>query len=66
MMKSVGWQDFLIGVGIMLMLEGILFSALPGWMRGALKRAMEAPDHLLRIVGLVSAVAGLFLIWLVR
>ncbi len=66
MIKSVGWQDFLIGVGIMLMLEGILFSALPKWMRGALERASTAPDHILRIVGLVSAIAGLFLIWLVR
>lgn len=66
MIRSVGYQDFLVGIGVMLMLEGILFSASPGWMRGALERAAHAPDHILRGVGLASAVAGLILIWLVR
>ena len=50
----------------MLMLEGILFTASPGWMRGALERASHAPEQLLRGVGLASAVVGLILIWLVR
>ena len=65
-MRSVGYQDFLVGVGVMLMLEGILFTASPGWMRGALERASHAPEQLLRGVGLASAVVGLILIWLVR
>lgn len=66
MIRSVGYQDFLVGIGIMLMLEGILFSILPGWMRGALERAAHAPEQILRIVGLASAIIGLVLIWLVR
>ena len=31
-----------------------------------MKSALETPDHILRVVGIASAVAGLLLIWLVR
>jgi len=50
----------------MLVLEGLLFTALPNWMRSAMKSVLSSPDNLLRAVGLVSAVVGLILIWLVR
>ncbi len=65
-MKSFGLHDFLVGVGMLLMLEGLLFAASPGWMRKAMQAAMESPDNILRALGLGSAVAGLILIWLVR
>ena len=66
MIKSVGFHDFLVGLGILLMLEGLLFAASPSWMRKAMKSAIASPDNILRVIGLVSAVAGLILIWLVR
>jgi len=66
LIKSVGFHDFLVGLGILLMLEGLLFAASPGWMRKAMQTAMASPDNILRAIGLVSAVAGLILIWLVR
>lgn len=65
-MRSVGFGDLLVGVGIMLVLEGLLFTALPNWMRSAMKSALSSPDNILRGVGLASAVVGLILIWLVR
>ena len=65
-MRSLGFVDFLIGVGILLVLEGILFAASPAFMRKAMQSALETPDNILRAVGIVSAVAGLILIWLVR
>jgi len=65
-MRSIGYGDLLVGVGIMLVLEGLLFTALPNWMRSAMKSVLSSPDNLLRAVGLVSAVVGLILIWLVR
>lgn len=58
--------DFLIGLGILLVFEGILFAAIPDFMRRAMKSALSSPDNRLRIVGLCSAVIGLLLIWLVR
>ena len=66
MIKSVGFHDFLVGLGILLMLEGLLFAATPGWMRKAMQTAIASPDNILRAIGLISAVAGLILIWLVR
>jgi len=65
-MRSIGFGDLLVGVGIMLVLEGLLFTALPNWMRSAMKSALTSPDNILRGVGLASAVVGLILIWLVR
>jgi uncharacterized protein YjeT (DUF2065 family) len=65
-MRSIAFGDFLIGVGILFVLEGLLFAAIPSWMRRAMKSALATPDNLLRIVGIVSAVGGLILIWLVR
>ncbi|MBI3699212.1 MAG: DUF2065 domain-containing protein [Afipia sp.] len=65
-MRSVGFHDFLAGFGILLMLEGLLFAAFPNWMRKAMQSAMASPDNILRTIGLISAVAGLVLIWLVR
>ena len=65
-MRSIAFADFLIGVGILFVMEGLLFAASPSWMRRAMKSAVMTPDNILRMVGIASAVAGLLLIWLVR
>ena len=65
-MRSIAFTDFLIGVGILFVLEGLMFAASPAWMRRAMKSALATPDNVLRIVVIVSAVVGLVLIWFVR
>jgi uncharacterized protein YjeT (DUF2065 family) len=65
-MRSIAFADFLIGLGILFVLEGLMFAASPAWMRRAMKSAMETPENILRLVGIGSAVAGLILIWVVR
>ncbi|MCD0416245.1 MAG: DUF2065 domain-containing protein [Rhodopseudomonas sp.] len=65
-MRSFAFADLLIGVGLLFVLEGLIFAASPNWMRRAMKSALETPDNVLRAVGIGSAVAGLLLIWLVR
>jgi uncharacterized protein len=65
-MRSFALADFLIGIGVLFVLEGLLFAASPAWMRKAMKNAMETPDHVLRGVGFASAVLGLTLIWIMR
>ncbi|RJF69202.1 DUF2065 domain-containing protein [Rhodopseudomonas palustris] len=65
-MRSFAFADLLIGVGVLFVLEGLIFAASPSWMRRAMKSALATPDNVLRIVGLVSAVLGLVLIWVVR
>jgi uncharacterized protein len=65
-MRSIAFSDFLIGLGILFVLEGLLFAASPDWMRRAMKTALTTPDNVLRAVGIGSAVAGLILIWVIR
>ncbi|HVX78881.1 MAG TPA: DUF2065 domain-containing protein [Bradyrhizobium sp.] len=65
-MRSIAFADFLIGVGVLFFLEGLMFAASPAWMRKAMKSAMATPDNVLRAVGIGSAVGGLILIWIVR
>ena len=65
-MKSVAFIDFLVGIGMLFVIEGLLFAAAPEWVRKAMKSALEMPDNMLRIVGLVTAVVGLILIWFFR
>ena len=65
-MRSIAFADFLIGIGILFVMEGLLFAASPSWMRRAMKSALATPDHILRAVGIGSAVVGLIVIWAVR
>ena len=65
-MRSIAFADFLIGLGILFVLEGVMFAAVPVWLKRAMKSALAAPDSVLRVAGIGSAVAGLILIWVVR
>ena len=58
--------DFVVAIGLVLVIEGVLFALLPGKAQDAMRQAAETPADLLRIVGLVSAVVGVIVIWLCR
>jgi uncharacterized protein len=59
-------QDFLAALGLLLAIEGLLFAAFPNATRRAMREASESPDHLVRWIGVVSAVAGVALLAMVR
>ncbi len=59
-------SDVLIALGLVFAIEGLVFAAFPAAVKRAMIHVMETPDEALRIVGLVSAVIGIALIWLVR
>src|SRR5258707_516199 len=40
-MRSIAFADFLIGVGILFVLEGLMLAATPAWMRPALSRRLR-------------------------
>ena len=44
-MRSIAFTDFLIGVGILFVLEGLMFAASPAWMRRAMKSALATPGQ---------------------
>ncbi|MGZ3409944.1 MAG: DUF2065 domain-containing protein [Xanthobacteraceae bacterium] len=59
-------SEFLSALGLVFVIEGIVFAAFPGPTKRALASVMQSPDQLLRTLGLASAVLGLVLIWLIR
>ena len=58
--------DLIAALGLALAVEGILFAAFPDGMRRAMYEAAHSPSDRMRIVGILSAVAGLAIIWIVR
>ena len=58
--------DLIAALGLALPVEGILFPAFPEGMRRAMYEAAHSPSDQMRIVGIVSAIIGLGIIWLVR
>jgi uncharacterized protein len=59
-------SDFLAALGLVLAIEGLLFAAFPLGTKRAMAAALETPDGRLRIAGLISALIGVLIVWLVR
>lgn len=59
-------SDLITALGLMLVLEGVLYALVPGGMKGMMRTALETPDQTLRAVGLATAVTGLLLVWIIR
>jgi len=59
-------SDFLVAIGLVFAIEGILFAAFPAITRRAMSHVVDTPDGTLRLVGVVSAIIGVVLVWLVR
>jgi uncharacterized protein YjeT (DUF2065 family) len=58
--------DFVVALGLVFMIEGLLFAAFPDAVKRGLSAVLETPVNMLRIIGIVSAIVGLVAIWLVR
>ncbi|HEY5279188.1 MAG TPA: DUF2065 domain-containing protein [Pseudolabrys sp.] len=58
--------DFLAAFGLVFVIEGVIFAALPGPAKRAMMSVIETPEASLRLIGIGSAIVGLLLIWLVR
>jgi uncharacterized protein YjeT (DUF2065 family) len=58
--------DFIVAIGLVLVLEGLVFAAFPGAAKHAMANVLETPDAILRGVGLACAIIGIVVIWLVR
>jgi len=59
-------KEFLIGLGVLFVIEGLTFAAFPQAMRKAMMAALDHSETALRITGLVLAIGGLILIWFLR
>ena len=59
-------SDFLTALALAVAIEGALYALFPDTMKKMLVRVLEQPQSHLRTAGLVAAVAGVSLVWLIR
>ncbi|MEA2876494.1 MAG: uncharacterized protein QOF14_1690 [Hyphomicrobiales bacterium] len=58
--------DFIVALGLVFVIEGLIFAVSPASAKNAMAHVMETADGPLRAVGIVSAVLGVILVWFVR
>ncbi|MEA3276946.1 MAG: DUF2065 domain-containing protein [Pseudomonadota bacterium] len=60
------WHDLLVAFSLLFVIEGVWPFLSPGGMRRALLKVAETDDRSLRVAGLISMLAGVLLLYLVR
>ena len=58
--------EFVVALGLVFVIEGLIFAAFPGLAKRLAASALESPESSLRIAGIASAILGVVLIWLMR
>jgi uncharacterized protein YjeT (DUF2065 family) len=56
----------MVPFGLVFAIEGLLFAAFPEIAKRAMSHVLDTPDTSLRLIGVASAVIGVFVVWLVR
>jgi hypothetical protein len=59
-------SDFLAALGLFFAIEGLFLAGFPAGAKRAMATVQDTPDGSLRIAGIVSAVLGVAIVWLVR
>ncbi|PCI23087.1 MAG: hypothetical protein COB62_00420 [Piscirickettsiaceae bacterium] len=62
----MAWQELFAAIALVLVLEGIIPFLSPVSLRKTYQRLVEMNDQTIRISGLVSMIAGVLLLTLVR
>lgn len=59
-------QDLLVGLGLVLVIEGLIYALFPDSIRRVAEMAQQIPDSTLRIGGVCALALGVLVVWLVR
>jgi uncharacterized protein YjeT (DUF2065 family) len=59
-------SDLATALGLVLVIEGVLYALFPDGMKRAAARAARVSPQALRLAGLCAACAGVAVVWLVR
>ena len=59
-------QDFLAAIGLVLVIEGLVYGGFPGLARKLATEVLSMPENALRIGGLAAIAIGVGVVWLVR
>jgi len=58
--------DFLAALGLCFVIEGLCLAAFPLAAKRAMTNILGMPDAPLRVAGVISAIIGVVIVWLVR
>lgn len=59
-------QDFLAAIGLVLVVEGLVYGGFPGLAKRLAGEVLAMPEGALRFVGLAAIAIGVAVVWLVR
>ena len=59
-------RDLIVAIGLVLVIEGLLWAAFPRLGLKMLVQAAETTEFVLRFAGAVAMAAGVLVVWLVR
>lgn len=59
-------EDLLVGIGLVLVIEGLVWAAFPRLAFKMLAAAAEMPEQSLRLGGAIALAVGVAVVWLVR
>jgi uncharacterized protein YjeT (DUF2065 family) len=59
-------RDLLVGAGLVLVIEGLLWAAAPRMGLRLLAAAAQTPEAQLRLAGAAAMAVGVMIVWLVR
>ncbi len=59
-------QDFIVALGLVFVIEGVLWAMFPGYLIRMLEAAKEMPLQNLRYLGLGAVAIGVVIVWLGR
>lgn len=59
-------QDLIVAIGLVLVIEGLVWALAPGMGRRLLEIAAETPKGSLQTAGWAAVCAGLLIVWLIR
>lgn len=59
-------QDFLAAIGLVLVIEGLVYGGFPALARKLAAEVLSMPENVLRIGGLIAIAVGVGIVWLVR
>lgn len=59
-------QDFLAAIGLILVIEGLVYGGFPALARKLAAEVLSLPENVLRIAGLAAIALGVAIVWLVR
>ncbi|TPI19062.1 MULTISPECIES: DUF2065 domain-containing protein [unclassified Mesorhizobium] len=59
-------QDFLAAIGLVLVIEGLVYGGFPALARKLATEVLSVPENALRIGGLAAIAIGVGIVWLVR